>query len=432
MRLGALWLIAAAGCARADLQTVSVGELGAPMDLGVAIDLAASAGDGAAPAASDGGVPSGGGAGFTPPGAADPAIAHAPPSPIAVVTLFAGLDVLDVSVDQGGGVWAVTAAMVYYLPPGRAAPFQYNQANGLARGWLTWVDTWFNPGTWPVTFSTVAGGVPGEAVIGNQGAIADRLRVDPATGAVLRLDNMQVTPANTTPAEYPEHLQRVVAAWRAVVDLNGTYDGTAYIGGFHGFYAFHGLDADCACLAFEEHQHYITTAIIAGDDVRGLAISADGDVWSGDRDFVTLLPQRSTGPRTGFFDNDFAAAIDVFPGVRDEVAALATDGAGGVYVASNVNGLAYLAPATHAPRYWSSATALPQNRTRAVAVDGKGDVWVGAAGAGLARLHPATETWIYYQQSSGLPSNDINALYWDKLSSTGKLYIATDRGVAVY
>jgi hypothetical protein len=256
--------------------------------------------------------------------------------------------------------------------------------------------------------------------------------VNPSTGAVIRLDNMQVTTANTNAAEYPEHLKRVVAVWRAVVDLNGTFQGTSYLGGFHGFYAFHGLTADCGCLAFEEHQHYINDTLIAGGDVRGLAISVDGDVWEGDRDVVTLLPQRSKGPSTGFFDYDFAVALDVFPGVRDEVSSLAVDAAGGLYVASDGNGLAYLAPATRATSYWSSSTALPQNHVKGVAVDAQGDVWIGTSSAGVARLHPAANTWTYYQQSSGLPSNDVNAVYWDKLSAGKKVYLATDNGIAIY
>jgi hypothetical protein len=385
-----------------------------PVDAGVYADL------GVPPAAVDAG------ADLSPAPAGDPA----PPSSLgAMSTWLVGQDVLDVSVDQGGGVWAVTPGRVYYYA--RGAVHAYDQSSGLARGWATWTDTWFNPGTWPVTFASVAGGMAGEAVIGNIGAIADRLTVDPSTGAVLRLDNMQVTPANTTAAEYPYHLQRVVAALSVVADLNGTYQGTAYLGGFHGFYAFHGLEADCGCLAFEEHQHYITALIVGGADVRALALSADGDVWQGDRDFVTLLPQRSLGPTAGLFDATFTVGLDVFPGVRDEVWGLAVDGAGGVYVASYGNGLAYLSPVTHAPRFWSSASGLLTDQLTSVAVDAHGDAWVATATAGLARLRPASGAWSYYTTASGLPSNNVNRLYLDKLTGSNKLYVATGNGIAI-
>ena len=443
-----LCIVAIAGCGSSAESTVTpatVGEdmampagavdLGMPAerDAAVPIDLAMHPHDGMIMHGDDASTPpQGDGGSFMPPASSDPPVAHAPPASIAVSTLLSGQDVLDVSVDQGGGVWAVTSSTVYYFAPGRSTPFTYNQANGLARGQYTWTDTWFSPGTYPVTFSTVAGGMSGEAIVGNFGEIADRVQLNPATGAITRLDNMQVTPANTTPSEYPEHVKRVVAAWRAVVDLNGTFQGTAYIGGFHGYYAFHGLTADCGCLAFEEHQHYINDTLIAGGDVRALAIALDGDVWQGDRDVVTLLPQRSKGANTGFFDYDFTVALDVFPGVRDEVSGLAVDGAGGVYVASDGNGLAYLAPSTYATSYWSAATTLPQNHLKSVAVDATGDVWIATASAGVARLHPATGAWTYYQQSTGLPSNDIRAIYWDKLSAGKKIYIATDNGIAIY
>lgn len=404
-------------------------DLGAsqPNDLSAASpDLAARGG---APDLGRSAIPDGGP--FTPPAPADPVVTHAPPTPIAVTTLLPGVDVLDVSVDQGGGIWAVSSAKVYYFAPGRTTPFTYDQSSGLARGWTTWNDQWFDPGIRPVTFTSVAAGMPGEVMVGNIGAIADRLQVNPSTGAVERIDNLKVTSAQVSGSELPEHLIRVVAVWRVVVDLNGTLDGTAYLGGFHGFYAFHGLERDCGCLAFEEHQHYITDAAIGSADVKGLAISPDGDLWAGDRDFVSLLPQRSRGPNTGFFDTDFTIGLDVFPAVRDEVDGLAVDAAGGVYVASDGNGLAYLAPATHAPIYWSSATTLPQNHVRAVALDGAGRVWLGTASGGIARLDPQSSTWTYYTQASGLPSDTIRNIYFDKLTAAKKLYLATYNGLAI-
>jgi hypothetical protein len=364
--------------------------------------------------------------------AAAPPIAHAPPTTLSGRTLLPGVDVLDVSTDQGGGVWAATSAKIYFVPAGQTAPFGYDQASGLARGEYTWVDTWFQPGTYPVTFTSVAGGRSGEVVVGNIGAIADRLEIDPASGAVQRIDNMQVTPANTTAAEYPEHLKRVVAVWRVALDLNGTYEGTAYLGGWHGFYAFHGLVADCGCLAFEEHQHYITPTLIAGADVRGVAITSEGDVWTGDRDVVTLLPQRSHGPTVGLFDYNFAAAVDVWPNVRDEVTGVAVDGADGVWVSSSVNGLAYLAPTTQAPTYFTRADALPENQLSGVAVDGRGDVWVATQGAGVARYRPASGVWTYYTSASGLPSNTVRGIHVDTFAAAGAVYLATGSGILVY
>jgi ligand-binding sensor domain-containing protein len=440
---------------RSPFVRVPQGRVGPPADLGVAptVDMADPAPDLASDPV-DLGVtalpdlgraivpdlappPPSDGSPYTPPSGSDDPVTHAAPASLAgVTTLLGGQNVLDVSTDQGGGVWAVTSSTVYYFPAGRASPFTYNQASGLARGWWTWNDDYYGYGNGaPVTFASVAGAMSGEAVIGNVGAIADRMIVSPSSGAVQRIDNMQVTIANI-PAdkqwEYPEHIKRVVAGRRAIADLNGTYEGTAYIGGFHGYYAYHGLGDDCGCLAFEEHQHGFINVTTGGGDVRGLALSPDGDVWQGDRDMVTLLPQRSRGPRTGFFDFDFTATLDVFPDVRDEVWGLAVDGTGGVYVASYGNGLAYLAPATYAASYWSSATTLPQNHLTSVAVDAHGDVWVATADAGLARLHPSTGTWTYYTRASGLPSNDANVIYADRLTGSNRLYVATTNGIAIF
>ena len=411
------------------------------VDLG-GVDHGAQVGDMSMPMHPDGGVlpmdggpmqpPVADGGAFMPPGSGDNPVVHAPPSPVSAAASFlGGTNVLDVSVDQGGGVWAATSSTIYYFPPGRSSPFTYDQKNGLARGWYTWTDTWFSPGTYPVTFTSVSGAEPGEVIVGNIGAIADRMQVNPSTGAVTRIDNMQVTQANTAgnPSEYPEHLKRVVAVWKSVVDLNGTFQGTSYLGGFHGAYAFHGLDADCGCLAFEEHQHFINDTTVGGGDVRGLAITVEGDLVLGDRDFVSILPQRSKGPSTGLFDYWFTAGIDVFPNVRDEVWGVAVDGSDGIWVASNGNGLAHLQPATYTASYFSAATHLPQNHLTSVAVDKAGDVWIGTAGGGVARLRPSTSAWTYYTQAGGLPSDEINQIYVDKLTGSGKVWLATHNGI---
>lgn len=386
---------------------------------------------------------------FSAPGSSDSPVAHASPAPLAgAVVRLAGVNVLDVSTDQGGGVWAVSYSTVYYFPSGREAPFTYTQADGLARGQTTWQDTYYEgtptaPVTLPTSFSAVAGATAGQAIVGNVGAIADRLIVDPVSGAILAIDNMAVTPENSMPDEYPDHLMRVVATVAAVVDVDGTLAGTAYVGGWHGFSAFHGIAADCGCMAFEQHLHYLPGPPLYCDstpgdsscwdgEVWGLALTPSGDLWAGDRHFAQLLPQRSQGTQVGFFDYGFAAGIDVFPGVRDEIRGLAVDAAGGVYVASDGNGLAYLAPGAYQATYWSSATRLPMNHLRGVAVDALGEVWVATQAAGLARLKPSTNTWTYYTEASPLPSNWVNRIYADRFAAGRHVLVATSSGIVAY
>jgi hypothetical protein len=358
--------------------------------------------------------------------------------------MLAGVDVLDVSTDAGGGVWAVSAAKVYYFPPGKSTPVTYDQANGLARGWRTWQDPYFNgtpdkPATLPVTFSAVGGATAGQAIVGNIGAIGDRLTVDPTSGAVRAVENFKVDNTSTGDADLQYHGVRVVATHKVMANLRGNLNGTAYLGGWHGFYAVHGLDGSCDCSAdFEEHQHYVPPSGCDSSgqdkgcwdgDVWGLAFSPQGDVWAGDRHFVQLLTQGSIGPTAGLHDGDFTTGIDVFPGVRDEVHGLAVDGNGGVWVASDGNGLAYLQSGSWTPMYWSSATTLPLDYLHGAVIDREGDLWIGTDGAGVARYHGGSSNqWTYYT----LADDRINTVYLDQFASTTRIFFATRSGVTVY
>ena len=346
------------------------------------------------------------------------------------VTRLPGADrAVDVGADRGGGVWAVSPTTVWYWPPGGGAPRAYAHGDGLARGNAAY------------PFTAVAGGLAGQAIVGNLGAIADHLTVDPASGKVLRVENMQV-PLFDGP-EYHEHLIRVVAALRVVADLDGTFGGTAYLGGIHGFTAWHGLaTGGCKCERFQEHQHFIPGAEQSwcdstvpkghcwGGDVKGLALTAQGDVWVGDQHWVALMPQRSLGAFADFFQ-PFRLAVDVFPKVDDHVSALAVDGSGAIWVASFGHGLARLDPLTLLPSYFDRSRELPMNRLTAVAVDSDESVWVGTPGGGIARF--AGGAWRYHTAGSGLPSDTITSLFVDRRPGAPRRVIIGSRaGVAVY
>ncbi|MGH8325016.1 MAG: hypothetical protein ACRETD_14665, partial [Steroidobacteraceae bacterium] len=282
---------------------------------------------------------------------------------------------------------------------------------------------------------------------GNIGYIGDRLDIDPASGAVEAVIGLEVTKTQQmNPDELAAQRVREVASWKVAVDLNGTFGGTAYLGGWHGTSAFHGMtqarsSGRCGdgCYDFEEHQHPFSSSDAYGGDVHALAITPAGDLWMGDRKVIYFLAQRSLGASTDFFvpisipGQPGATSLDVFPGVDDDWNwGLAVDGSGGLYVASYGNGLAWLAPGSYAPTYWSAADKLPSNYLTGVAVDGSGDVWVGTQTAGVARYTPSTGGWVYYTTSSGLPSNGVRAVWADPYAAGGKIYFATDNGVAVY
>lgn len=398
----------------------------------------------------DGGMPGtlGDGGVFTPPGDMG-TVSHGPPITNGNFTIYgSGTDYRDVSTDQGGGIWATTSSTVYYWRAGKQ--FTYDTSSGLAEGKSTWSDTyWFgsptNPSTQQTVFTSVAGGMPGQVFVGHLGYIADRLDVDPTNGNVLDIVGMQVTSTQQPdPTELQAQQVREVAEWRVAVDLNGPIYGRAWMGGFHGLSAYSTMTRPATtslcgpnCTVFEEHIHPFMTVDPAGRDVRAIAVTPMGDLWVGDADAVWFLPQRSAGAMSDFFQNpqipgQSATYLDVFPGVADMVFGIAVDAAGGVWVASYGNGLAYLAPGTYAPTYWSATTALPSNYLTGVGVDGNGDVWIGTQGGGVARYTPSSKTWSYITTASGLPSNDIRNLYVDKYTDTRDVYFATDNGVAVY
>lgn len=363
--------------------------------------------------------------------AENPDLALPAPGPLSARIVGQGDDALDVSIDQGGGLWWVTSGRVSYLPPGRTTPFRYSQSNGLARGWSTWIDDWFQnpdvPTTMPVTFAAVGGATPGQAIVGNIGAIADRLEVDPATGAILRLENMQVDVSSGDP-ERLEQRRRVVATLVVAVDLNGTWSGTAYLGGYHGISAIHGIAANCNCMEFEQHTHYISDQYLAGSSVKAFAFTADGDLWSGDRKMASLLLQRSRGPTASLFET-FTAGVDVWPPFTtgDDITGAAVDERGNAWVVSSTKGMARLDAPSYAPVY----VTMPTNSLTGAAFDRNGDLWIGSASSGLFRYRPSTETFWRYTTGDGLPSNAIRRVHADTLTGAGSILVATSRGVAV-
>ena len=383
-------------------------------------------------------------------------VMHAPPGTLTGVAVYgAGTDFRDVSTDEAHNVWATTSSTVYYFHG--SATSTYTTANGLAHGKSTWTtDYWCGPGegppcpaTYDVTFTSVAGGLPGQVMVGNLGYSVDRLDVDPSTGAVRDVVGVQVTSTQQSdPAELAAQQQRETSSWKVAVDLNGPMNGIAYFGGWHGTSALHGLNASATtgicgqnCASYEEHVHGFFNGGTdpGGRDVRALLVTPEGDLWMGDADVISFMPQRSAGANADFFQNvsipgqPGASSLDVFPGVADNTFGLAMDKSKGLYVASYGNGLAYLTANSYTPTYWSAKDKLPQNYLTGVVVDPAGDVWIGTDSAGVVRYQPSSQTWVYYTTASGLPSNNIRAVYLDKYAASGRaVFFATASGIAAY
>jgi hypothetical protein len=370
-----------------------------------------------------------------------------------VTTYGTGSDYRDVSTDASGNIWAVTQTAVHYFAAGKV--YTYNQANGLARGLSTYTDTYFClgstpcPATNPVTFSTVSGGNAGQAFVGNIGYTGDRLDVDPSTGAVRDVVGMQVTATQQSGAEeLPEQQKREIASWKALVDLKGPMNGRAYFGGFHGLSALSGMNAPMAsglcglnCPQYEQHVHPFTSdgSSVLGRDIRAIALTSAGDLWVGDADSLWFFPQLAAGANGDFFQSfgipgkPGTTSLDVFAGVNDDIYGVGVDRSGGLWIASFGHGLAYLAPNSYAPTYWTTANGLPQNNLTGLAIDRNGDVWIGTNSGGAARYSPSTQAWDHLTTATGLPSNNIRSVSVDRFSGNGVwVWFATDNGVAVY
>src|SRR5262249_19892485 len=186
-----------------------------------------------------------------------------------------------------------------------------------------------------------AGAQSGQAFVGNIGYIGDRLGINPATGAVDHIVSLRVTEAQQPdPAELEAQQVRVVASLRAVVDLNGPVSGAAYFRGFHGTSVLYTMNrqqpsgiTDCACTVFVEHQHpFDADGNAYGTDVRGLAVTPEGDLWIGDKKVLYFMPMLSSGPDAwltgqpmGLPGHLDGRVLDVFPGVLDYIWAIGLD-----------------------------------------------------------------------------------------------------------
>jgi hypothetical protein len=350
------------------------------------------------------------------PGGPDP-VAHGAPTPIAV-RVAAGLDgvtVNDVAVDTAGGLWASTDRFVVHVPPG-GAPRRYDAHDGLALGDTT------------VPFRGVGAGGPGQAFIGTAGKWADV--VDVRTDGSLAVHHLTIT--------NPIHAAHVTIAYRFVVDLGSAYGGTVWIGAEHGHSTVHGI-ATGYCWGmdgcFEEHRHSDPGGGPAGD-VKGLAVCPDHQLWTGDAWWVGRMRWGGAGTTPDFWrvgaDGYPDPLIDGFPGVDDNISAIACDDLGGLWVASYGNGLLHLDPATFTPQYFDAADSLSQNVLTAVLVDADGSVWIGTGWAGITRYQPQTGRLVYYNALAGLRANEITALAADFTQTPRTIYIGSVGGLSAY
>jgi len=330
-----------------------------------------------------------------------------------------------VSADRGGNVWASDHESLLLL----------------RRGSETWEFFTAKNNFLPYPILSVAGGEDLEVWVGYEGLFPDDNPFDDApviakSGDVDRLrlqdggfERFHYDISSPPSDLYPEGRDVLRSCFRIVPVLDGPFRGDVWFGCNHGVAMWSARFGQVI-----EHLH---PAINVGDslftgDFRGIAIAPDGNVWVGGAARTGLVRYASEG---GNFWARIAPQLDVWPeGIaldpagHDWVMALAADEAGGLWVASFGNGLAYRAP-DGSFLHLTTADGLPDNRIRDLGLDPDGSLWV-AAEAGLARVVGGRVVQVW-GSADGLPGA-ITSVFVDRSQRPRRLIIGTTQGIAIY
>lgn len=333
--------------------------------------------------------------------------------------------VWSVSADRGGNVWAADLESLLLL----------------RRGSETWEFFTEEDGLLPYPILSVAGGEDLEVYVGYEGLFPDDNPFDDPpeiskSGDVDRirlrggaLDRFHYDLSSPPSDLYPEGRDILRSCYRIVPVLDGPFAGDVWFGCNHGVAMWSARFQQVI-----EHLHpaiNIGASLFTGD-FRGIAIAPDGNVWVGGAARTGLVQYATEG---GNFWARISPELDVWPeGValdpegHDWVMALAADDAGGLWVASFGNGLAYRAP-DGSFRYLTTADGLPDNRIRDLALDLDGSLWV-AAGDGLVRVVGGRVAQVL-GAADGL-AGSITSVFVDRSQSPRRLIIGTTHGIAIY
>ena len=379
---------------------------------------------------------------------------------------------VDVSTDEAQNIWAVSSDALYVMRPGDTAFRRYTDADGLHIANSTY------PGV-----MNVAGGKPGEAFVGYNGAEwengSPQVTGDPSIDAVLNeggIDHVQLNADGTLTVIHPDiHSNDYVVgsetdfsfkedrSTRRMLYDHYFHDGTLYIGWNHGVSRFDWAKTDPTTGSnFADHVHPIVTSTASDGTVtewmgewRGLALDPahDGMLWMGGQYTGGALAwtptlygwtcQRADCANGGNpFVHAWAMAWGgpLFPVSHDgdsmNIRGVAVTHDGTAYFASgpqwnpgvdHMYGVAVVKPEGVTYLDPGADLHLPSNYLMDVVAMPDDTLVFAVMGNGLFRYNPQTGQTA---QMAGVPG-DVNLIYLDKMVEPAALYAATGEGIFV-
>jgi hypothetical protein len=350
-----------------------------------------------------------------------------------------GGNIIDVSVDEAGDLFAVAPDSLYALRPTETRFTRYTAADGLH------ITPFVDPAGTPTKsyLSAVAGGAAGEVFVGYRGFdSADPFADTEAERELGNADKVILTPSGLSITRYlfrcdVEHAK----CWedRSVRRMLYAHDGVAaghlFVGFNHG--VSHVLDDTWGDhVHVEVWYHYpdghVTEKI---GEWYGLAIQANGELWTAGRygaGSQRWYPDPKTWVR-GHFHYSFTTytadhKLDVPAGYREDERGVSVAPDGTVWLASSRFGVSSWPSATShgdyaSIKHWTIAGVA---HALDVIADLDNTLWLISGSGALIHFDPATSTATPLSGVSG-----ARRLYLDTMQSPRVLYVATSSGVAV-
>lgn len=323
-----------------------------------------------------------------PPKVVPPPILHAPMTHLEVEVLGPEVDapvnVFDIAVDTGGGLWVASDQGAFVRPPGEVFFRGLSISDGMPAAQVR----------------SVGGLQAGAAVVGFHGAPPRVVRLRQSSTAVdtVELPKLgEVYRMSTWDRKEGRLLLLAASQGVGVVAEDGTLRGVRALPSPAG-------------------------------DVGDVAVTPGGDAWVGDPHKVTKL----NGPVDETLGGAFSPTVDLVPDAPDDVVAVDVCSDGTVWVSTLGHGVVQLSRDGQILRTLDRTRHLPQDHVPSLACDVDGSVWIGTSWGGIVRVM-ADGTFRYHGEAAGLPGDSIRRLLV-AMGGNGKrtVWIATEGGVAAY